>query len=221
MSRAENTAWLRRVASDFADYARDLDPGLWSEAEAAGAELVARGQARLRDVPAVMGGAADCRLLYFAARRLRPATVLETGVAAGFSSLALLEALERNGSGALFSSDFPYPRIENSARYVGVVVDERLRSRWTLEIEGDAVNLPRLLDRCGPIQLFHYDSDKSYAGRRRACDLVVPRLAPGAVLIMDDIEDNAFFHDLVGEMPGRVWRVFRFGRKYIGMVGDL
>jgi hypothetical protein len=43
--------------------------------------------------------------------------------------------------------------------------------------------------------MFHYDSDKSYSGRRFAFDRVIPHLADGAFVVMDDIQDNLFFRD--------------------------
>ena len=70
-----------------------------------------------------LGGGADYPLLYFLTRYLNPENVLETGVAAGFSSYAILSALQKNRKGTLYSSDFPYLRIKNPERYIGIVVE--------------------------------------------------------------------------------------------------
>ncbi len=87
---------------------------------------------------------------------------MKPGVAAGWSSCAILEALEVNGSdGRLFSSDFPYIRQRDSAAEIGTLVPAKFRERWRLAVDGDRVNLPRFLDEIKTIDLFHYDSDKS------------------------------------------------------------
>lgn len=48
-----------------------------------------------------------CMLVYSLIRSLKPSVVLETGVANGFSSAYILEALNRNNHGHLFSIDSP------------------------------------------------------------------------------------------------------------------
>src|SRR5271156_5195455 len=47
------------------------------------------------------------RAIWCLIRHLRPNHVVETGVARGFTSRFILEALERNGSGHLWSIDLP------------------------------------------------------------------------------------------------------------------
>ena len=54
-----------------------------------------------------LGGGGNFILLYFLTRKFNK-VVVETGVAAGWSSLAILGAFEKNGEGKLYSSDFPY-----------------------------------------------------------------------------------------------------------------
>lgn len=127
------------------------------------------------------------------ARYYKPQVIVETGVAAGFSSQAFLSALEENGNGKLYSSDFPYFRLEDSEQYIGVLVEARLRVNWQLYVQGDEINLKAILPQVKQIDLFHYDSDKRYKGRNAAQALVKPKLSANAVLIMDDIQDNAFF----------------------------
>ena len=115
-----------------------------------------------------LGGGGNYTLLYFLSRKLKPNTVVETGVAAGWSSLAILRALEKNNKGKLYSSDFPYFRLENPEQYVGYLAkNETNKSNWYLDIRGDDVAIPEILKRIGnnDIDLFHYDSDKSYSGR--------------------------------------------------------
>ena len=144
--------------------------------------------------------------------------MVETGVAAGFSSQCILSALGANGTGHLYSSDFPYFRLERPEQYVGYLVDADLKDRWTLHIDGDRKNLPRILSQVSEIDLLHYDSDKSRSGRTMAMDLLGPKLANESVLIMDDIHDNLFFRDFATRQ-NRPWRVFKSTNKYVGLIG--
>ena len=204
-------------AEPAAAWAEATDPALWHEAQDAAAEVTREGSEALARLGLPMGGAADTALLYFLVRLRRPAVVVETGVAAGFSSHAILLALERNGRGELWSSDFPYVRLPNPARAVGCAVPEGLRGRWHLLLRGDVRNLRRIVRRAGPIDLFHYDSDKSYIGRSRALPIVEPHLRTGAAVVFDDVQDNTFFLDLVRTRGGPA-RVFSHGNKYVGMI---
>jgi predicted O-methyltransferase YrrM len=149
----------------------------------------------------------------------RPVTILETGVLHGYSSAAFLTALRCNGDGGhLYSSDFPYFRERDPEALVGVLVPDALRPNWTLKLEGDRVNLPALLQQCPSVDLFHYDSDKSYGGRRWGTELVEPHLADGAVTLMDDIQDNLFFRDWTGA-SGRSPVVLGTGSYFVGATG--
>jgi predicted O-methyltransferase YrrM len=53
-------------------------------------------------------GEGACTLLYAICRILLPRIVVETGVASGFSSASMLQALEDNEVGELYSIDFHY-----------------------------------------------------------------------------------------------------------------
>jgi predicted O-methyltransferase YrrM len=209
-----------RWAQEHAVPARALSRGdgeLWAEAEAATARIEREAPSLLAAAGTSFGGAGHTTLLYFLVRRHQPEVVVETGVAAGWSSRAILEALAANGSGHLWSSDLPYLGQQDPARSIGCLVPEALLARWTLLLEGDRRNLPRILEECGPIGLVHYDSDKSYRGRRWAIETLRPRLAPGAVIVMDDIDDNLFFADLAAEAPERT-RVIAARKKFVGVL---
>lgn len=222
---AELLAWLEQNASDFEDFAKGLDPVLWSEAKTYAERARAEASKRLSKLPVKLGGGGYTELLYFLTRLIKPKTVVETGVAAGHSSRAILTALAHNRSlsdmgGRLYSSDFPYFRIQNPEQYIGVLVDESLTDNWSLYIDGDSTNLPKIAASCGPIDLFHYDSEKRYSGRGQALRLLQPVLTSASIVIMDDINDNSFFKDYVARTGG-AFRVFRFAGKFVGLKGDL
>lgn len=210
-------AWAAARAVEPAALLRSLDADLWDEAEAFHRRFHDEAEATLAPIGVDLGGGGDYRLLYFLVRHLRPRSVVETGVAAGFSSAAVLEAMDRNDLGRLWSSDFPYFRLEDPERFIGVLVPEDRRGRWSLHIEGDRTNLPAILAEAGAIDLFHYDSDKSVEGRAYAVRTVLPRLAPTGVVVFDDIQDNFHFRDHLAA-TGATGHVFEFGGKYVGLI---
>ena len=123
---------------------------------------------------------------------------IETGVAYGWSSLAILDAMASNGDGRLISVDMPYPKMGNED-FVGIVVPDPLRSRWTLIRQPDRPGLEKAIDAFGGrIDFCHYDSDKSWFGRAYAFPMLWEALEPGGVFISDDIQDNLFFAEFAG-----------------------
>jgi predicted O-methyltransferase YrrM len=143
--------------------------------------------------PIKMGGAGDIDLLYHLAEFSQARRVIETGVAYGWSSLALLLSLKTRG-GLLVSSDLPYPGMDNDP-YVGCVVPDDLHNNWKLLRGADRQVLVEALKLCGTIDLCHYDSDKSYTGRMWTYPQLWAALRPGGIFISDDIGDNMGFRD--------------------------
>jgi len=168
----------------------DIHRDEWAEAERA-----------MQACPTKMGGAAHLDLLYHLTRHLQAERVLETGVASGWSSLAILLAM--GGRGVLGSTDMPYPRGGNEP-FVGCVVPARLHGNWVLVRKPDRDGLPELLRRLHSLDLVHHDSDKSYRGRMYVYRTCWPVLREGGVLMSDDIEGNTAFRDFaehVGKSP--------------------
>jgi predicted O-methyltransferase YrrM len=171
----------------------------WVEECMAAASL----QALLTEVEAIpsateparsMRGAAYLEVCYAITRISRPRTVIETGVALGFSSASVLQALEDNGEGKLYSVDLPAFR-PGTIPHTGKAVPSRLRTsmRWQLTLGPDRRVLPRLLERVGPADLFFYDSDKSYRGMLHTWSMVWRYLSPGALFVADDVHVNDAF----------------------------
>ena len=147
-----------------------------------------------------IAGESDVRLIYSVALGSGAHDFLETGVALGWSSLALLKAAEMT-KGRVVSVDLPYPFLIGS-RWVGAVVPGELRGRWTLLKQADRWGIPRAIGLSKGYDLIHYDSDKSLEGRRWAYPRLWRALRPGGLLISDDVGDNgawADFCDEVGE----------------------
>lgn len=209
-------AWCIAHTKAMEAWAAEIDAGLWNEACEFSESQARHAKERMAGLTLDFGGGGAYHLIYFLTRLLRPGVVIETGVAAGFSSRAFLRAMEVNGRGRLLSSDFPYFRVARPERYVGYLVEDRLRTGWTLLLKGDRQNLPDMMSAMSAIDLFHYDSDKSYAGRAFAYQQVAPLLSEEAVVIFDDVQDNWYFRDLVRDQP---FRVFEFEGKWVGLTG--
>jgi predicted O-methyltransferase YrrM len=208
--------WCEGASTNFADWARQRDPALWEEAELFARSLRRHAQSRLAHVSVRMGGGGAIDALYFVTRLVKPRHVLETGVAAGWSSAAFLAAMERNGAGHLYSSDLPYLRRPGAEEHIGLLVDAQLRGRWTLHTNGDRANLELILSKCQSFDIVHYDSDKSYSEREYFFRRIAPCLHDGSVVMFDDVSDNLHFRDLARK---RGWKahVFGNGSKYFGM----
>jgi hypothetical protein len=193
----ENDAWIAAHSISAEKTAKALDPQLWDEALAFGDSFRKRASTILDDVPYALGGGGHDIFLYWLTRYARPNVIIETGVAAGWSSRAFLAGIAKNGTGRLYSSDFPYFRLPNPERFIGILVEEELRPNWVLEIDSDEVNLPRILEAVDEVNVFHYDSDKMASGRQFAVELVRRKLAPTGLIIMDDIWNDDWFRNYV------------------------
>lgn len=178
--------------------------------------LLDEAQRRAEGAPVKMGGPGDLELLNASVLLAKPERLLETGVAYGWSSLVILNALEQNGAGRLASVDMPYVKANNEP-YVGIVVPQELRGRWKLFRQPDRNGIRKALDWLGgAVDLCHYDSDKSYAGRLYAYPILWNALRPGGLLISDDIQDNFGFRDFCAAR-GIVPQVTRSAGKFIGL----
>jgi predicted O-methyltransferase YrrM len=130
------------------------------------------------------------RIAWCMARHLRARQILETGVGRGLTTRVLLEALERNGGGRLWSIDLP-PLLERQlAEEVGAAVPERLRERWTLLHGSSRRRLPGLLADLGQVDLFLHDSMHTTRNVGFELERVWPALAPGGAALIDDVEKN-------------------------------
>ncbi len=178
------------------------DPGPHSLAADWPGRLI-EAQTRVAPVQSTMGGSADLDLLYAICRACRAVRVLETGVAFGWSSLAILSAIAPRAGAKLVSVDMPYPGA-NLDDLVGIAVPHELHQYWFLYRGADRDFLPKAIDLIRPIDLAHYDSDKSYRGRQWAYPMIWNALRPAGLLISDDVHNNSAFFDFaldIGASP--------------------
>jgi hypothetical protein len=157
-------------------------------------------------------------ILYALIRARRPGVVIETGVCNGLSSAVILQALEGNGHGHLYSIDLPEftdapetaqdfwqgkgGAVVPADKQSGWLVPELLRSRWTLQLGRASEILPQLLDNLGSIDLFVHDSEHSYANQLFEFRTAFARLSSGGILFASDISWSDAFDDFVKEIRG-------------------
>ncbi|HVT84671.1 MAG TPA: class I SAM-dependent methyltransferase [Chitinophagaceae bacterium] len=164
----------------------------------------------------VMGGSGAIDLLYNLCEATQSCKILETGVAYGWSTVAILLSISTRPNASLISIDMPYAKVGNE-NFVGTVIPEHLRNSWTLFRESDFTGIPKAISRLGQLDLCHYDSDKSYLGRKRSNKLIWKALKKNGFFISDDISDNIAFKEFC-ESVCRTPIIVYWNNKYIGIV---
>ncbi len=138
--------------------------------------------------------------LYVLCRLLRPEIVVETGVADGFSSAFILNALTVNNKGKLYSIDLPNQLGQElkKGKATGWLVPGELKKRWNMIIGSSKDKLPQLLKELKQIEIFYHDSDHSYENMMFEFKESLGFVRIGGLIISDDITDNNSFHDFCG-----------------------
>jgi Methyltransferase domain len=142
--------------------------------------------------------------IWCAVAHLRPARVVETGVARGLTTRLILEGLRRNGAGHLWSIDLP---AVDSALHgkTGVAVPDELWARWTYLAGGRRERLPRLLAELGQIEVFVHDSLHTGRNTRFELSCAWPHLRSGGAAVVDDIGHSLAFRTFVTEERPAAW----------------
>lgn len=150
------------------------------------------------------GDRAQAEAIWCLVAHLRPATVVETGVAHGLTSRVILEGLRRNGSGHLWSVDLPAidPALHHE---IGTAVPGDLRSRWTYVRGTSRRRLPGLVRGLQRVDLFIHDSLHTARNTDFELRTVWPALPPGAPAVVDDIDRNLAFSRFVERAAPLAW----------------
>ena len=128
--------------------------------------------------------------IHASVRRIRPQCVIETGIGlVGGSSTFILDALERNGTGELWSVDRDRYH-ELFGVHVGQGIPDRLRARHHVLARESRTALPELLERLTP-ELFLHDGLHTYANMRFEFGAAWPRIPPGGLLLSDDLTNSS------------------------------
>ncbi len=166
--------------------------------------------------PFKMGGPGAIDLLYNFCEATQSRKVLETGVAYGWSTLAILLSLTTRSQTTLFSVDMPYAK-KNNVDFVGTVILNHLKNKWNLIRESDYTGVLKAIRQLKEIDLCHYDSDKSYLGRKRSYRMIWRALKNNGLFISDDVSDNLGFKDFC-ESIDRTPIIVHWNNKYIGIL---
>jgi len=208
--RFKASLWVDWNKELFDSWAKKKNGDLYSESIRFSSCFSAERKQTIQGLPisgggtnAVGGGGGNVALLYFLVRLISPRNALETGVSAGSSSRAILEAMKKNGEGNLFSSDLALTLKKDE---VGILVTDELRKNWSLFDRGDKENIPEIFSRQSDFDFVYYDSEKSYESKKWFHKEVVEKIKP-KILVYDDIDRDSFFSDCValGDMKYRVF----------------
>jgi predicted O-methyltransferase YrrM len=154
----------------------------------------------------------DAYFLYWAVRHAKPKVIVQTGVSNGLSSAFMMLALAKNGpDGKLYVIDIPAifepadPAWTQKGVVYGVVIPEGKSSGWLVpdiyrdrfDVQvGDAkILLPKLVEQLDHIDLFYHDSDHTYHHMIFEFKEAMRKLAPGGVILADDISWNSSLWD--------------------------
>ena len=138
------------------------------------------------------GDAGLARAIWCLTRHLRAHKVVETGVLHGVTSRFILEALELNKVGHLWSIDLP-PMEPIWQDQIGIAVGDRFRPRWSYIKGTSKRRLPGLLSKLGQIDIFVHDSLHSEENVRFELDRAFAAVRPGGAIVVDDIDANGAF----------------------------
>jgi hypothetical protein len=119
----------------------------------------------------------------------------------GVTSRIILDALEKNGLGHLWSIDLP-PLEKVWQKQVGIAVGDHHRNRWSYIKGPSRLRLPKVLSQLGSVDLFIHDSLHSERNVRYELDRVWPVLRPGGALVVDDVDCNWGFQSFTRTFSG-------------------
>jgi len=167
-----------------------------SKLQAQGLQFGRQTYGEYSDAEISLARAAWCTVLH-----QHPSVVVETGVARGVTSRIVLEALNRNDRGHLWSIDLPHLFKKNLHTQTGAAVPDSCRGRWTY-IEGSSRRrLPSLLRSLVEVDLFIHDSLHTARNTRFEMEQTLRVLAPGGVMIVDDISPHQAFFNFARDFP--------------------
>ena len=210
-------SWAKKNAVDYLNALKKI--GLEGEIKNFDNKILIEANQLASNCKVLMGGPGHIDFIYNAVKLLKAKNVIETGVAYGWSSLAILVGLSENkNDGKLISVDMPYPN-RNNEPYVGIVVPKRFQKNWKIIDRPDVTGVPIALKLIQEkIDLCHYDSDKTRAGRSISYPILWKSLKSGGLFISDDIEDNLFFADFVESLNAPFCVVKVNDKQYMGAI---
>ena len=219
LDKEKNLEWIQKNISSSENFLKEINTNQYHLSNSAYKSFLKKKPLNFSEEQKKrIGGGGMYVLLNFLVSYFKPKNIVETGVAAGVSSHAILKAIEDNKIGHLYSSDLPIMRLENPVNIVGALVDEKLRVNWSLYLKGDKENLKLIESKINKIDLIHYDSEKRYHGREYVFNYLDKLISTDTIIVMDDIQDNSFFYDYLKKKKIKNFKIFKYERKYVGLI---
>ena len=158
----------------------------------------------------------DALFLYWTVRQLKPQVIAQAGVCNGLSAAFMVMALAKNGGeGKLHAVDLAPVFNSNDENWkvrgkvYGVTIPEGKTSGWIVPdaysdrfsvVQGDAkIELPKLLEKLGRIDMFYHDSDHTYDHMMFEFTEAKKYLSKPGVIVSDDISWNASLWDFADQ----------------------
>lgn len=164
-----------------------------------------------------LGGGGHLDLIHNLVHYLNPKFVLETGVAYGWSSLAILTAFNKNDNSKLISIDMKYPLLQDYSKIRGAVVLNKVNWTFIDAIDLYGINLADKYRENQKYDFIHYDSDKTYIGRSLSYPRLWKRLNKDGYFLSDDIADNMAFYDFCKKLNLKP-AIFAINNRYAGLI---
>jgi predicted O-methyltransferase YrrM len=130
------------------------------------------------------------RAIWCLTRHLRPEIVVETGVARGVTTRFILEALDRNATGYLWSIDRPPPLQKELHGQIAAAIPAGAHPRWRYIRGSSRRRLPALLTQVKVVDLFVHDSRHSEDNVRFELGCTWDALRRGGAMVVDDVDLN-------------------------------
>ena len=134
------------------------------------------------------------KFLYYLCRILKPKNVIETGVAYGISSSYILQALEDNKIGKLYSIDSIF-RPWQTEEMIGSIIPKKLKKKWKLIIGKSTEKLENISNEVKDLDIFIHDSSHTYENMMFEFNIIIKNIKKEGIIISDDVIGNDAFHD--------------------------
>jgi len=155
--------------------------------------------------------------LYILCKTIKPEKIVETGVAYGLSSMYILQALQENNKGTLYSIDSVFSPWQ-SKEMIGAAIPDSLKTRWEFVFGSSSEKLENILSKLNKIDVFFHDSLHTYKNMTFEFESAWPFIINKGFLLSDDIADNNAFFDFCTKMQLDLTVLKQKTNSYLGII---